>query len=83
MSHFFVSNIVEISYGKALRLRKIVLGSIRGSPDESYIALPSYYYVLKEKNSGIITNIVTDNNNQFTYFVLCLLVHLLLDLIHL
>ena len=56
---------VEINYEKAWRVREITLGSIRGSPEESYSALPSYCYVLKEKNPGAITDIVIDGNNQF------------------
>ena len=42
---------VEISFEKAWRAREIALGSIRGSPEESYSAFPSYCYVLKEKKS--------------------------------
>ena len=74
---------VEMYYEKACRAREIALGSIRGSLEESYSALPSYCYVLKEKNPGTITNIVTDGNHQFKYFFLCLLVHLLLGFTHL
>ena len=42
---------VEISYEKAWRAREMALGYIRGSHKESYSALPSYCYVLKEKKS--------------------------------
>ena len=59
---------VEISYKKAWRARELTLGSIRGSPKESDSVLPSYYYVLKEKNPKTITDIITNGNNQLKYF---------------
>ncbi|RVX20202.1 hypothetical protein CK203_004545 [Vitis vinifera] len=48
---------VGISYGKTWRAREFVLSSIRGSPEESYSALPSYCYVLEHKNPDTITAI--------------------------
>ncbi|KAL6327865.1 hypothetical protein AAG906_026544 [Vitis piasezkii] len=59
---------VQISYDKAWRARELALGSIRGSPEESYNTLPSYCYVLEQKNPGTITDIVIDCDNQFKYF---------------
>ncbi|RVW77004.1 hypothetical protein CK203_036885 [Vitis vinifera] len=59
---------IQISYDKAWRAKELALGSIRGSPEESYITLPSYCYVLEQKNPGTITDIVTDCDNQFKYF---------------
>ncbi|RVW93927.1 hypothetical protein CK203_028168 [Vitis vinifera] len=41
---------VQISYDKAWRAKELALGSIRGSPEESYNTLPSYCYVLEQKN---------------------------------
>ncbi|RVW36779.1 hypothetical protein CK203_113968 [Vitis vinifera] len=41
---------VQISYDKAWRAKELALGSIRGSPKESYNTLPSYCYVLEQKN---------------------------------
>ena len=57
-----------IRYDKAWRAREFALSSIRGSPEESYSALPSYCYVLEQKNLGTITDIVIDHDNQFKYF---------------
>ena len=57
-----------ISYDKAWKTREFALSSIRGSPDESYSALPSYCFVLEQKVPSTITNIVIDHNNQFKYF---------------
>ncbi|RVX01783.1 hypothetical protein CK203_024437 [Vitis vinifera] len=59
---------VQISYDKAWRAKELALGSIRGSPEESYNTLSSYCYVLEQKNLGTITDIVTDCDNQFKYF---------------
>ena len=38
---------VGIRYDKAWRAREKVLISLRGAPEESYSALPSYFHVLK------------------------------------
>ena len=57
-----------ISYDKAWKTREFALSSIRGSPDESYSALPSYCFVLEQKVPSTITNIVIDHDNQFKYF---------------
>ncbi|KAL6331021.1 hypothetical protein AAG906_009449 [Vitis piasezkii] len=42
---------VQISYDKARRGKELALVSIRGLPEESYNTLPSYCYVLEQKNS--------------------------------
>ena len=42
---------IQISYDKAWRAIKLVLGFIRGSPKESHSVLPSYYYGLEQKKS--------------------------------
>ena len=49
---------------------------------ESYCALPSYCYVLEQKNPGTIIDIVIDHDNRFKYFFLWLLVHVFMDFIH-
>ena len=72
---------VQISYDKVWRAKELALGSIRGSPEKSYNTLPSYCYVLEQKNLDTITDIVTDCDNQFNTF-LCRLVHLLLGFTH-
>ncbi|WKA02277.1 hypothetical protein VitviT2T_020488 [Vitis vinifera] len=59
---------IQISYDKAWRAKELALGSIRGSPEESYKTLPSYCYILEQKIPGTITDIVTDSDNQFKYF---------------
>ncbi|KAL6337759.1 hypothetical protein AAG906_037353 [Vitis piasezkii] len=46
----FESDGIQISYDKAWRAKELALGSIRGSPEESYNTLPSYCYVLEQKN---------------------------------
>ena len=71
-----------ISYDKAWKTREFALSSIRGSPDESYSALPSYCFVLEQKVPSTITNIVIDHNNQFKYFFSWHLVHVFLGFVH-
>ena len=51
---------VVISYDKVWRAREIALSSIRGAPEESYSALPSYCYVLEQKNPSTITAPLVD-----------------------
>ena len=58
---------VQISYDKTWRVKEFAPNSIKGSPEESYGALPSYCYMLEQKNPGTITDIVTDVDNQFKY----------------
>ena len=57
-----------ISYDKAWKVREISLSFLKGAPEESYSVLPSYCYVLEQKNPGIITDIVIDHDNRFKYF---------------
>ena len=64
-----------ISYDKAWRVSEIALSFLRGAPEESYSVLPSYFYVLEQKNLGIITDIIIDHNNQLKFFFSWLLVH--------
>ncbi|RVW28678.1 hypothetical protein CK203_081360 [Vitis vinifera] len=45
---------IQISYDKAWRAKELALGSIRGSPEESYNTLPSYCYVLEQKNLALV-----------------------------
>ena len=59
---------VQISHDKAWRARELALSSIRGSLKESYSALPSYCYVLEQKNIGTNIDIVINYDNQFKYF---------------
>ena len=61
-----------IRYDKAWRAREIALSSLRGAQEESYNALPSYCYVLKQKNPGTITDIVIDQDNRFKFFFMAL-----------
>ena len=57
-----------ISYDKEWRAREISLSSHRAAPEDSYSVLPSYYYVLEQKNHGTIIDIVIDHDNRFKYF---------------
>ncbi|XP_070662299.1 uncharacterized protein [Malus domestica] len=56
---------VNMSYEKAWRAREHAFDMIRGSPEESFAALPAYCAMLESKNPGTITHIETDDNNHF------------------
>nr|XP_028964814.1 PKS-NRPS hybrid synthetase CHGG_01239-like [Malus domestica] len=58
---------VSISYVKAWRAKEHAMELVRGSSEESYALLPSYFAVLEAKNPGTITHIETDENNCFLY----------------
>ena len=52
---------VEISYDKAWRAREHALNSIRGTAEQSFSQLPSYFAMLEAKNPGTVTRIATDD----------------------
>ncbi|XP_062110959.1 uncharacterized protein LOC133822593 [Humulus lupulus] len=58
---------VSISYQKAWRGKEKALELSRGRPDESYQILPSFLFMLQQKNPGTITDLVMDNENRFKY----------------
>ncbi|XP_050111795.1 uncharacterized protein LOC126590369 [Malus sylvestris] len=63
---------VNMSYEKAWRAREHAFDMIRGSPEESFAALPAYCAMLESKNPGTITHIETDDNNHFLYFFMAM-----------
>ncbi|XP_070675801.1 uncharacterized protein [Malus domestica] len=63
---------VSISYVKAWRAKEHAMELVKGSPEESYTVLPSYFAVLEAKNPGTITTIETDENNCFLYYFMSL-----------
>ncbi|XP_062118208.1 uncharacterized protein LOC133831813 [Humulus lupulus] len=57
---------IKISYEKAWRCREKALTYVRGTPTESYTKLYGYLYILEQKNSDTITDIVREDN-RFKY----------------
>ncbi|RYE18378.1 MAG: hypothetical protein EOP45_14240 [Sphingobacteriaceae bacterium] len=57
---------VGISYLKAWRTREKAISYVRGTPEESYQKLPSWLYMLEQKNPGTLTAFVKDGD-RFKY----------------
>ena len=63
---------IKISYDKAWRARECALRSVRGSAEDSFALLPSYFAMLEKMNPGTVTRILTDDNNCFRYCFMAL-----------
>ncbi|XP_062112586.1 uncharacterized protein LOC133823751 [Humulus lupulus] len=59
---------IKISYEKAWRCREKALTYVSGTPAESYTKLYGYLYMLEQKNSGTITDIVREDDRFKYYF---------------
>ena len=60
----------KISYYKVWKKRKHAQSLIRGSLEESFYMLPSYFYMLEKINPNTITHIEVDGENRFKYLFL-------------
>ncbi|KAL5569114.1 hypothetical protein UlMin_025689 [Ulmus minor] len=60
----------QINYYKAWRGRKHAYTLIRGSPEQSFHVLPSYFHMLEKLNLGTITRIEVDRESRFKYLFL-------------
>ncbi|KAL5578638.1 hypothetical protein UlMin_011080 [Ulmus minor] len=60
----------QISYYKAWRGRKHAHTLIRGSPEQSFHVLPSYFHMLEKLNPGTVTRIEVDGDSRFKYLFL-------------
>lgn len=58
---------VVISYSKAWRCQEHAQDLARGTPDDSFEALPSWFHMFKEKNPGSVTFIEVDSVGKFKY----------------
>ncbi|KAL0713563.1 hypothetical protein Bca4012_020541 [Brassica carinata] len=58
---------VAISYLKVWRGQEHAQDLARGTPDESFEALPSWFHMLKKKNPGSVTFIEVDSVGKFKY----------------
>ncbi|XP_022895484.1 uncharacterized protein LOC111409704 [Olea europaea var. sylvestris] len=63
---------VYLSYSKAWRSREQTLKMIRGDSVESFGKLPSFFYMLRQKNPGTITEIEVDSHSKFKYCFMAL-----------
>ncbi|XP_033142881.1 uncharacterized protein LOC117132524 [Brassica rapa] len=63
---------VVITYSKAWRSQEHGQDIARGTPDDSYEALPSWFHMIKEKNPGSVTFIEVDAVGKFKYAFLSL-----------
>ncbi|KAL5537977.1 hypothetical protein UlMin_045921 [Ulmus minor] len=60
----------QISYYKAWSGRKHAHTLIRGSPEQSFHILPSYFHMLEKLNPGTVTRIEVDGESRFKYLFL-------------
>ncbi|XP_019242449.1 PREDICTED: uncharacterized protein LOC109222558, partial [Nicotiana attenuata] len=58
---------IDVGYGKAWHAIQKGLSLLRGTTEQNYEQLPSYLYMMEQKNPGSYTNIVRDEENRFVY----------------
>ena len=63
---------VKITYQQAYRAKEVALELLRGSEEESYKLLNWYSFVLQQNNSGTITQLMKNEDDNFMYFFLAL-----------
>ncbi|XP_070051249.1 uncharacterized protein [Nicotiana tomentosiformis] len=55
---------IDVGYGKARRAIQKGISLLRGTTEENYEQLPSYLYMMEQKNLGSYTNIKRDAENR-------------------
>ncbi|XP_026396679.1 uncharacterized protein LOC113291348 [Papaver somniferum] len=60
---------VVINYRQGYNACKRGIELIKGSPDESYQRLVGYSHMLGARNKGTVTEIVTDSDDSFLYYL--------------
>ncbi|XP_062086202.1 uncharacterized protein LOC133792313 [Humulus lupulus] len=63
---------VHMSYAKAWRCREHALAYIRGTPESSFQKLPSFIYMMEQKNPRTVTHLQMDNEGRFKYCFMAL-----------
>ncbi|XP_062103698.1 uncharacterized protein LOC133814801 [Humulus lupulus] len=63
---------VHMSYAKARRCREHALAYIRGTLESSFQKLPSFLYMMEQKNPGTVTHLQMDNEGRFKYCFMAL-----------
>ena len=56
---------VTFYYEKAWRARETALEDVYGCPEESYVLLPLYFYMLETRNPRTFTRIQKDKYNRY------------------
>ncbi|XP_022856858.1 uncharacterized protein LOC111377934 [Olea europaea var. sylvestris] len=56
---------VYLNYSKAWRSREQTLKMIRGDPTESFGRIPSFFYMVRQRNPGTVTELEVDSHNRF------------------
>ncbi|KAK2652890.1 hypothetical protein Ddye_012746 [Dipteronia dyeriana] len=59
---------IQIMYSKAHAALDYALSLTYGTHEETFQLLPSFGYVLEQKNPGIITDLQCDEDSKFLYF---------------
>ncbi|XP_022872040.1 uncharacterized protein LOC111391125 [Olea europaea var. sylvestris] len=63
---------VYLNYTKAWRCREQTLKMIMGDPTESFSRIPSFFYMIQQKNPGTVTYLEIDSHNRFKYCFMAL-----------
>ncbi|XP_022889448.1 uncharacterized protein LOC111404956 [Olea europaea var. sylvestris] len=58
---------VSLNYVKAWRSRERTLKILRGDPTDSFMKIPSFFYMLDQINPGTVTGLELDSHNRFKY----------------
>ncbi|WRX16640.1 Transposase [Theobroma cacao] len=59
---------LEFLYGKAWQAKEYTKRLVFDPSEESFQLLPSYFYMLKQENPGIVTAVATDEEEIFKYY---------------
>ncbi|XP_022845351.1 uncharacterized protein LOC111368352 [Olea europaea var. sylvestris] len=63
---------VYLNYSKAWRSREQTLKMIRGDPTESFGRISSFFYMVRQRNPGTVTELEFDSHNRFKYYFMAL-----------
>ncbi|XP_075084936.1 uncharacterized protein LOC142168176 [Nicotiana tabacum] len=58
---------IDVGYEKVWRAIQKGISLLRGTTEGNYEQLPSYLYMIEQKNPGLYTNIKRDAENRFVY----------------
>ncbi|XP_019238936.1 PREDICTED: uncharacterized protein LOC109218991 [Nicotiana attenuata] len=70
---------IDVGYGKAWHAIQKGLSLLRGTTKQNYEQLPSYLYMMEQKNPGSYTNIVRDEENSILYRMLVVVIQYILQ----
>ena len=58
---------IDASYWKCWKAQEEVKDMIRGTPEDNFMLIPSYLYVLGQVNEGTIVTLKLDEDRRFKY----------------